>query len=109
MNRLRKYNNIKTEIDGITFDSKKEANRYCELVLLKKAGAIKDLETQPKFPLYVNTNKVCSYIADFRYFDIGKHEWVVEDVKSTETKTPLYKLKKKLLARQLQPVYINEV
>ena len=73
MNRLRKYNNIKTEIDGITFDSKKEANRYCELVLLKKAGAIKDLETQPKFPLYVNTNKVCSYIADFRYFDIGKH------------------------------------
>ena len=46
-----KYNNSKTIIAGTKFDSRKEANRYCELTLLEKAGAIKDLELQPVFIL----------------------------------------------------------
>ena len=109
MTRLRKYNNVKTTIYGVTFDSKKEAGRYVELRMLLRQGAISDLETQPKFQLFVNGSKVSSYIADFRYFDVGKHQWIVEDVKSKATKTPLYRLKKKILANQLQPVYITEI
>ena len=38
-----KYRSKRTVIDGITFDSKKEANRYCELKLLEKSGEIKIL------------------------------------------------------------------
>jgi hypothetical protein len=35
-----KYHAVKTEVDGIVFDSKKEANRYQELCLLQKAHEI---------------------------------------------------------------------
>ena len=58
MTRLRKYNNVKTTIYGVTFDSKKEAGRYVELRMLLRQGAISDLETQPKFQLFVNGTKV---------------------------------------------------
>ena len=51
--RRGKYNARKVEIDGITFDSLKEANRYSELKLLEKAGLIKDLTLQPRFNLKV--------------------------------------------------------
>ena len=46
-----KYRNIKTEVDGIKFDSKREAQRYQELKLLEKGGVISNLELQPKFEL----------------------------------------------------------
>ena len=106
---MLKYRNIKTQIDGITFDSKKEAKRYSELKILQSANAIDNLELQPEFQLYVNGTKVCKYVADFRYFNIATQEWIVEDVKSPASKTPVYRLKKKILANQLQPVYITEV
>ena len=106
---MLKYRNIKTEIDGIKFHSKKEAKRYSELKMLESASAINQLELQPQFPLYVNGEKICKYIADFRYFDVATQTWVVEDVKSPASKTPVYRLKKKILANQLQPVYITEV
>lgn len=102
---MSKYQNKKTEIDGIKFDSKKEASRYCELRFLVKAGAIKDLELQPKFVLlepFENNGKKyrgVNYFADFRYIDIerGGIE-VVEDVKSVFTaKNPVYRIKKKWL------------
>ncbi len=90
---MSKYSAIKTVIDGITFASKKEAGRYSELRLLDRAGQIKALELQPKFPLIVNGTKVCTYIADFAYQEGGKY--VVEDVKGM--KTPAYRIKRKLL------------
>ena len=46
-----KYRSKRTVVDGITFDSKKEANRYCELKLLEKSGEIKNLELQKKYIL----------------------------------------------------------
>ena len=46
-----KYGNKKTVVDGITFDSRKEAKRYQELKLLEKAGEIKDLRRQVKYEL----------------------------------------------------------
>lgn len=84
---MSKYKNRKITIDGITFDSKKEYNRYCELKLLERAGEISNLQRQVKFTLipaqYYNGKciRATSYIADFTYFDYGTNELVVEDVK----------------------------
>lgn len=93
-----KYRNIKTEIDGKVFDSKKEANRYVYLRLMERSGAISELKTQVKYILIPkNKNgREISYIADFTYIENG--ELIVEDVKSKATKTPLYNLKKRLMA-----------
>lgn len=88
-----KYGAHKTIVDSIVFASKKEAARYGELKLLAKAGKIRNLELQPKFPLVVNGTKVCTYIGDFSYFEDNKA--VTEDVKGM--KTPTYRLKRRLL------------
>lgn len=95
--RRNKFNNIKTVVDGIKFDSKAEAARWVELKLLEKAGAIKDLERQVECPLEVNGELVCNYLADFEYYEktpIGKWKLVVEDLKGYQT--DVFKLKAKL-------------
>lgn len=48
---MSKYRSEKTCVDGICFDSKKEARRYCELKLMERAGEISGLELQKKFEL----------------------------------------------------------
>lgn len=88
-----KHRNVRTVIDGITFDSKKEARRWQELVLLERIGEIKLLERQVKFDIVVNGQKVCYYKADFVYWKDGQR--VVEDAKGMLT--PMYRLKKKLV------------
>ena len=100
-----KYRAVKTEVDGIMFDSKREAARYMELMLLQKAGEISHLELQPSFVCMVNGKKICTYKADFRYFDANGS--VVEDVKGM--KTPVYRLKKKLVEALYPGVTIQEV
>lgn len=96
MYRQNKYGNKKTIIDGVTFDSKKEANRYSELKLLEKAGEIQDLRLQEEFelvPKQSDERKVV-YKADFTYFDKAKNIQVVEDTKGFKTRE--YILKRKL-------------
>lgn len=106
-----KYRNKKVVVDGIVFDSKKEAKRYQELLLLEKAGAIKNLERQVKYVLIptqrepdtigarggIHKGKVieqeCAYIADFIYWEEGKQ--IVEDTKGMRTKD--YIIKRKLM------------
>lgn len=91
-----KYNNVKIEVDGEKFDSKKEAARYGQLLLLQKSGQITNLQKQVPFRLEVNGQLVCKYIADFTYAVNGVG--VVEDCKSKHTRTlPVYRIKKKLL------------
>jgi hypothetical protein len=91
-----KYQAIKQEVDGLTFDSKREAGRYRELKLLASQGLITNFERQVRFPLLVNEQKVGTYVADFVYEKNG--ERVVEDVKSDMTrKLPVYRLKCKLM------------
>ena len=92
-----KYGAIKTVVDGIKFDSKKEARRYVELKLLEKNGFVWDLELQKSFDLHVNGIKVCKYVCDFFYFynDEGKVRRVVEDCKGV--KTPIFNLKSKMM------------
>ena len=86
--------------DGITFDSKHERDRYVELTLLEKAKVIQDLKTQVSFPLIPKTKygREIKYVADFTYYENG--ELVVEDTKSPITKTPVYRLKKRLMAEK---------
>lgn len=91
---MNKYRAKKTEIDGIVFDSKREAARYQDLKLLERVGAIRDLKLQPKYPLKVEGKLIATYVADFTYFDAQMLRPVVEDAKGF--KTPVYRLKKKL-------------
>lgn len=107
MNARNKYRNVKTVVDGITFDSKKEAKRYGELKLLEKAGEITDLELQPEYPLNVNGKTVAKYRGDFRYFDRRNGVVVHEDVKGVQT--PVFRLKKKILAAQNPPINVTVV
>ena len=90
-----KYRNEPTVVDGVRFDSRKEAARWCELRLLERAGAIADLARQVRFVLEVGGVRVGVYVADFQYREGG--ERVVEDVKSEGTRTQVYRLKKRLM------------
>ena len=103
-----------TTIDGKTFDSIKEANRYTSLLLLQRAGVISDLQTQVKFVLIPTQRdddgklleKECSYKADFVYKRDG--ELVVEDTKSKATKTTEYIIKRKLMLH-IHNIRIQEI
>jgi len=103
---MSKYNSKKTIVDGITFDSKKESVRYCELKLLEKAGIIKYFNCQPTFLLQDGYKKKdgkivrpIMYIADFEIFYPDGH-CEVEDVKSPGTITQVFRIKRKLLEMQ---------
>lgn len=125
--RHSKYGNRKTVVDGITFDSKKEANRFRELQLLERAGKITALQRQVKYVLIPTqrefTNEIykkgahqghfkpgkvlekeCSYIADFAYIQDGAY--IVEDTKGVRTEA--YKIKRKLMLERYG-IQIREV
>ena len=94
-----KYHAQKTDLDGITFDSRKEANRYALLKQQERFGLITGLQRQVSFELqpgYTNNQgkkiRPITYVADFVYTEAG--EKVVEDTKGFRTKE--YQLKKKL-------------
>ena len=102
-----------------TFDSRKEAARYDELVLLSKARAIRDLRLQPQFTLkesYITANgdrsRAVTYRADFSYEERGKDgTWhlVVEDVKGPSTKKDkTYRMKVKLM-QDMKHITVREV
>lgn len=123
---MSKYNNKKITVDGITFDSKKEARRYTELKLLERAGKITNLHRQTKWvliPAQFETvarygkngqriksgrkciERECAYIADFDYRDENfKH--IVEDTKGVRTKD--YIIKRKLMLHKFG-IKIKEV
>ena len=113
---MLKFGNKKSTVDGILFDSKKEADRYRELKLMERLGTIRDLQRQVAYELIPAQHerfaryskkgrrlkdgircieKKCVYIADFVYEQDGKT--VVEDVKSKATRTPEYIIKRKLM------------
>jgi len=94
--KMSKYNAIKTTVDGITFDSRKEASRYTELKLLSQAGEIRELRRQVPFELIPKRGKLRAirYVADFVYADNHGND-IVEDVKGM--KTQVYKLKKRMM------------
>jgi len=114
--RANKYHARKCTVDGIRFDSTREAKRYQELRLYERAGMIRDLELQPEFPILVvelwrldaRTIRVGRYRADFRYVDATTDDVVVEDAKSDATKTTAYRLRKRLV-EAIHGITIREV
>ena len=114
-----KYYNIKTRTsDGLVFDSTKEARRWEQLLLLQRAGKITSLQRQVPYELLPNQyetypryskkgerlkdgtkliERAVNYIADFVYTDTETGENIVEDTKSTATRTKDYIIKRKLM------------
>ena len=93
-----KFGAKKTVVDGITFDSKWESERYGQLRAMERGGIVTDLELQVKYDIVINDIKICKYIADFVYKEEspdGEIKEIVEDAKGFET--PEFKLKKKLM------------
>lgn len=97
---MSKYHNRKILTADGTFDSAKEYNRWQELKLMEKGGAITDLKRQVRFNLIpfqrMKSGKgvpKCDYIADFAYMRDGK--LVVEDTKGVQT--DVFKIKAKLM------------
>lgn len=105
---MSKYNNTRTIVDGIKFDSKAEARRYKELKLLEQAGYIADLQRQVKYELIPKQGgeRSVNYYADFVYLEVKTGIKVVEDVKGHRTRE--YVIKRKLM-RQVHGIEIVEV
>lgn len=111
--KRNKYHARTASVNGIMFDSRKEADRYSELLLLQAAGVITDLRRQVPFeliPVQKDEGRItksgrqlpgktierpCVYIADFVYRDVKSGEDVVEDVKGVRTQA--YRIKRKLM------------
>lgn len=97
-----KYHARKTTVDGITFDSKREACRYLALKGMEAEGTIEGLRRQvryeliPAFDVDGRHYRPVYYVADFVYVEDGKE--IVEDVKGM--RTDVYRLKSKLFARR---------
>jgi hypothetical protein len=102
---VRKYRNIKTVVDGKTFDSKAEAARWFELKLLERAGKISDLRRQVpivlappvKFEGEARARPALRLIVDFAYVENGRK--VLEDVKGIATTA--FKIKRHILKASL--------
>jgi hypothetical protein len=122
---MSKYRNVKVELDGYKFDSKREAEYYKELCLRKKAGDVKEFKIKPKFFVIIhspkkeelhyidwwpggmkkdyprffkNVNVLFAYTPDFIV------DGQLVDVKGFET--PVFKLKAKILAALGLPVKV---
>lgn len=99
---MTKYHSRKAIVDGVEFDSRREANRYAELKLLERAGEISDLRMQVKYTLIPvqkkpsgGTERACTYTADFVYTDNSTGKETVEDAKGM--KTQQYIIRRKLM------------
>lgn len=97
--KRNKYNNIKTVVDGVEFDSIKEAEYYQKLKILKRIGEIKDFGLQPRYELQPTfkknevTHRSITYIADFIITNNDGTTDII-DIKGVETQ--VFKIKQKL-------------
>lgn len=111
-----KYGNKKQTVNGLTFDSKKEAEFYLMLKMRERLKEIDGLELQPVFALYVEPPgrgriHIGDFTPDFRYWErlpSGEDALRVVDVKSEPTKTEAYRLRKKM-AEALYGIEVLEV
>lgn len=97
-----KYNNKKVTVNGITFDSQDEYERFLELQAMEKTGQIKNLQYHKRYVLIDKSKygREITYEPDFVYEVTATGETIVEDFKSPVTKTRVYNLKKRLLAER---------
>lgn len=114
--KRNKFNAQKVELDGMTFDSKKEHKRYIELKAMQQRGEIFGLEHHTKFELAPKTKlegekrvkPALRYFADFTYYIITG-EYIVEDVKSAATRKLASYRNKKHLMKTVFNIDVREV
>lgn len=94
-----KYKAIPTIVNGIRFASKREANRYKELLLMVMAKKISDLTLQPPFTFPCGVK----YKGDFSYIENGVR--IYEDVKGF--KTPVFNLKMRMMKHHYPEVILR--
>lgn len=104
--KRNKYNNKKKEVDGILFDSEKEAEYYGKLKILLKAGEIGLLERQVPYELNPGGSYSYKYIADFVFIDAKTGEKNVIDVKGYRTKEYV---RKRRLMKKIHKIIITEI
>lgn len=105
LKKVNKYNSKKILYENILFASKLESQRYFFLQLAKKQNAIKDFELQVPLQITINDKKICKYICDFVIIT-NSDKKLYEDVKGF--KTPVYRLKKKLVEANFN-IKIHEI
>lgn len=128
---MPKYKNKKVCVNGLYFDSKKEAKRFMQLLEKQQNGEISSLQTQVKYVLIPSqyesyerygkkgqklkdgrrmVERECAYIADFVYIDNASGETVVEDVKGyrRDGAYNIFTIKRKLML-YLKGIKVNEV
>ena len=91
--KKHKYRAQRTDRHGLSFASKREADRYDDLLLMQRAGEITDLQVQPRYPLMVDSVKIGEYRADFSYINCRNGAEVTEDSKGFSPQ--LYKWKRR--------------
>ena len=101
-----KYGNRRVSLDGYTFDSKAEGDRYVVLRERLRLGEIMDLAVHPGYRLEVAGQLICHYIADFAYHDPETYAETVEDVKGV--RTAAYMLKRKLM-KAIHGIDVQEI
>lgn len=111
--RREKYGNVRTEVDGMKFDSMAERKRWNDLQWMLSAGLIVKLQRQVKYVLIPRqerpsggVERECAYVADFVYTDKRNGALIVEDVKGAAT--PEYRIKRKLML-QVHGIEVREV
>jgi hypothetical protein len=113
-NVANKYGAKKTQVDEIIFDSRAEAKRYRELMLLQRAGEVTEVVLQPTYVLMPGFRheatgervQAIKYKADFLVTYADGHQ-EIEDVKGV--RNPVYLLKRKLFMNLHPDLYIKEV
>jgi hypothetical protein len=90
-NKFKVCDKEKRTVDGIVFDSGKEAYRHSVLKILQRVGEITDLKRQQDFSLDWNGIHITTYRADFTYTDVTTGQFVVEDVKGLRTREYIQK------------------
>lgn len=113
-----KYKNKRVTVDGMEFDSLKEARRYKELAFLQKKGHIKNLECQKKFVIIPKqlgedgkvAERETAYVADFYYEDTDTKKKVCEDVKGYRDGGAyrIFVIKRKLM-RLIYKIAVKEI
>jgi hypothetical protein len=100
--RRSKYRNMRVIVDGLKFQSKREAKAWCDLKHRERAGEISELRRQVPYQLYASTEcggivaPICKYVADFVFIDNRTRETVVADAKGGCI-TPMFRLKQKMM------------
>lgn len=100
-----KYGAQPVTVDGIRFDSKREARRWGELQLLEKAGKIRDLKRQVVLklegrdgPLLTRTGRRMRITLDFGYIEVANERQVYADAKGMATRD--YEVRRAVAAAQ---------